>query len=383
MFILLISRGTPSKYAPQWGCFEKDQAEALTALGHKVVVISVDSRFRWIPRRFGLTHTLINEINYYSSFYIPSVLFEKIGAFKFNLFLRLLQFGRIYKHIFKVYGKPDIVYSHYLSNTYLATKLKDKYNIPIVAIEHWSKLNSDQLPFDARFMGDYAYGKVDALISVSESLRQRLLQHFNMSSVVVYNMLGSEFTNLPIYQNVKKEIGIVNFVSVGSLIYRKGYDILVEAFAKLKVSNFKLQIIGEGNLHKDLQELIDRNELSDKILLLGQKNKKEIVEILSQSDVFVLSSRAETFGVVYIEAMMLGLPVIATACGGPEEFVQKSNGILIPTGNVDVLAEALLFMCTNYETYNRKSIAEDCRKRFSPQTIAKQLVDIFESVKDK
>ena len=382
MFILLISRGTPSKHAPQWGCFEKDQAEALTALGHKVVVASVDSRFRLIPRKLGLTHTVINGINYYSSFYIPGALSRKLGGFKFNLFLKLLQLKRIYKHIIKVYGTPDIVYSHYLSNTYLATKLKDKYDIPIVAIEHWSKLNSDQLPFDALFMGNYAYRKVNALISVSESLRQRLLQHFNMSSVVVYNMVGSEFINRPISPRKKDEDGIVNFVSVGSLFYGKGFDILIKAFAKLKKSNYKLCIIGEGNLHKDLQDLIDGNKLSDQIFLLGQKNKEEIVEILNQSDVFVLSSRAETFGVVYIEAMMLGLPVIATSCGGPEEFVQKSNGMLIPTENVDALSEALLFMCTNYKTYNRKLIAEDCRERFSPQTIAKQLVDIFESVKE-
>ena len=119
MFILLISRGTPSKHAPQWGCFEKDQAEALTALGHKVVVASVDSRFRLIPRKLGLTHTVINGINYYSSFYIPGALSRKLGGFKFNLFLKLLQLERIYKHIIKVYGKPEIVYSHYLVNLFL------------------------------------------------------------------------------------------------------------------------------------------------------------------------------------------------------------------------------------------------------------------------
>lgn len=382
MFVLLISRGTPSKYAPQWGCFEKDQAEALTALGHKVVVISVDSRFRWIPRRFGLTHTVINEINYYSSFYIPSVLFEKIGAFKFNLFLRLLQFGRIYKHIFKVYGKPDIVYSHYLSNTYLATKLKDRYNIPIVAIEHWSKLNANKLPFDARFMGDYAYKRVTALISVSESLRQQLLRHFEVNSVVVHNMVGLEFCQelLPMSQTDR-----TLFVSTGNLIHRKGFDLLIRAFCKLNLptDKWRLSIIGDGEERERLQEQIDIANFQNNIYLLGCKNKDEIISILRDSHVFILPSRNENFSVAVLEALCEGLPVIASICGGIRECINESNGLLFPVDDVDALSEALLFMCTNYKTYNRRSIAEDSRKRFSPQTIAKQLVDIFESVKDK
>ena len=54
MFILLISRGVPTKRDPQWGCFERDQANALRALGHKVVVVSVDTRFRLFYRKFGI-----------------------------------------------------------------------------------------------------------------------------------------------------------------------------------------------------------------------------------------------------------------------------------------------------------------------------------------
>jgi len=58
MFIALISRGVPSKRDPQWGCFEKDQAEALAATGHKVVVISVDTRFRFYWRKLGISPLL-------------------------------------------------------------------------------------------------------------------------------------------------------------------------------------------------------------------------------------------------------------------------------------------------------------------------------------
>ena len=80
----------------------------------------------------------------------------------------------------------------------------------------------------------------------------------------------------------------------------------------------------------NLEQQIDRAGLNSNVYLLGRKGKKEIGSILCNSDVFVLPSRSETFGVVYVEAMMMGLPVIATVCGGPEEFVQKTDGLLVP-----------------------------------------------------
>lgn len=382
MFILLISRGTPSKYAPQWGCFEKDQAEALVALGHKVIVVSVDSRFRLIPRKFGITHTVINGIDYYTSFFIPGALSRKLGGFRFNTFLKLWQLKRIYKYVIRHIGKPDVIYSHYLSNTYLATRLKKEYEIPIVAIEHWSKLNSDQLPGDARLMGDYAYKRIDTLISVSNSLRLRLLQHFNIDSIVVYNMVGSEFCQVISFVQHSEE---VRFVSTGSLIYGKGFDLLISAFNKLNLplDKWKLIIIGEGKEKNNLQNQINFNGLHNNIFLLGKKNKVEIVELLKGCDCFVLSSRGETFGVVYAEAMLIGLPVIATTCGGPEEFVQSSNGLLVPMEDVDSLAAAIKYMFENCHSYDRQKISEGARMRFAPDVIARKLTAIFETTMSK
>ena len=95
---------------------------------------------------------------------------------------------------------------------------------------------------------------------------------------------------------------------------------------------------------------------------------------------FVLASRKETFGVVYIEVMMLGLPVIASICGGPEEFVQETDGLLVPVEDVNALADAIKYMFENYQLYDRAKIAEDCKNRFSPEVIARQLTDIFEKV---
>lgn len=376
MFIVLISRGVPSRRDPQWGCFEKDQAEALTNLGHKVIVISVDSRFRTYWRKLGITHYHINCINYYDCFLFPGVIVKKLFGLRFYLFVKKKLLLKLFERVVCEHGMPDILYSHYLSNSYLALCLKDKFHLPLVAIEHWSKLNCDVLSDYAAWLGRETYAKCDAIISVSESLRQRLLQHFQQDSSVVYDMVGSEFCRSYV---IGSQDGIIRFVSMGSLLYRKGYDLLIAAFERLKLPSEKwiLTIIGEGQERENLQVQIDRAGLGNNIQLVGRKDKLEIVKILSQSDVFVLPSRVETFGVVYIEAMAMGLPVIATVCGGPENFVLPSDGLLIPVEDIDSLSKAIQEMYLHYDRFDREKIAQESRARFSPEVIAKQLIHIF------
>jgi glycosyltransferase involved in cell wall biosynthesis len=193
-------------------------------------------------------------------------------------------------------------------------------------------------------------------------------------------MLGQEFVSAPIQDHPLN--GNFTFVAVGSLVQIKCYDLLIEAFKQsgLFQSGCKVVIVGAGQEHDNLKSQIQRANLQDNVTLVGRKSKEEIISILAKSHAFVLSSRSETFGVACIEALSQGLPCIATACGGPEEFVNKSNGLLIPTNDVAGLVAAMKMMYKDYNHYDCASIAADTRRRFSPQTIASQLTEIFEDV---
>lgn len=378
MFILLISRGIPSDKDPQWGCFERDQALALHKAGHKVVVLSVDSRVRVKNRKLGISHRNIDGVDLYNLYWFPNVIFRPI-IYRLMLFLISWQLDYLYKKIVKIHGVPDVIYSHYLLNSYAALNLKEKYNLPVVAIEHWSEVNKDILKPYVQYLGNSVYTTVDKVISVSDSLKSMISKHFNVDSLVVHNLVGEGFGyKLPSYHTS------FNFVTVGSLFHIKGYDILIEAFAKIaNNNNFKLTIVGDGNQRTLLQQLIVKHNLQSKVLLLGRKSRLEVADILADSDVYVSSSRNENFSVSVLEALSVGLPVVATICGGIKECINESNGLLVPTEDVNALSSAMLKITQNISNYNRESIAQDFENRFSTKTIINNLVSIFESVKYK
>ena len=377
MKILIIANGYPNQKDPQWGCFEKDQAVALKNLGHEVCIMYVDRRFRTYWRKIGLTSFIDNGIAVFGIFWFPAFSLGKMFPKLYCRWISLMQ-GIVFKGMLKHWGKPDIIYAHYLYNIAFATELKEKYGIPLVGIEHWSELTKSKLRPLHRFWGETAYSKADKILAVSDSLRSHIKRHFGMDSTVVYDMLGPEFVTAPVPEHTLN--ANFTFVAVGSLVPIKCYDILVEAFKQsgLFQSGCKVVIVGAGQEHDNLKKQIQRANLQDSVLLTGRKSKEEIISVLAKSHAFILSSRAETFGVACIEALSQGLPCIATRCGGPEEFVNKSNGLLIPANDVAGLATAMKTMYENYSHYDFAFIAAETRHRFGPQTIAKQLTEIFE-----
>jgi glycosyltransferase involved in cell wall biosynthesis len=376
MFVLLISRGIPSDNDPQWGCFERDQALALHKAGHKVVVLSIDSRAKFYSTKLGISHKIIDGVDFYNLSCFPNVIFRPI-AYRIMLFLISWQLDYLYKRMQKTHGTPDLIYSHYLLNSYAALRLKKKYNLPLVAIEHWSEVNKDVLKSYVKYSGDKVYSIADKVIAVSDSLKSMLNKHFHVDALVVHNLVGEGFDYNPTSQR-----STFNFVTVGSLFHVKGYDILIDAFAKIASvnNNFRLTIVGDGNQRPLLQQLITKHNLQSKVSLVGRKSRAEVADILLNSDVYVSSSRNENFSVSVLEALSIGLPVVATICGGIRECINDSNGLLVPTENVDLLSDAMLKISQNISNYNRESIAHDFENRFSTTSIVNNLVSIFETI---
>lgn len=378
MKLFLVSRGWPTEKEPQWGSFERDQAIALKEYGHQVILLSVDVRAKWGFRKYGISRKEENGIPIYNLYAGPfwgkisrilSVSFFK--GVKRKLFLHLLDY------VIKKEGLPDLLYTHYFGNTEMGLVGKWKRNIPLVGIEHFSALGASTLSKGIKERAEVCYKYVDQLLTVSSSLRDNILKQLSVDSIVVPNMVGPEFC----YKG-KDQSDKVRFISTGNLLPVKGYNLLIEAFyrANLPEGSWSLDIIGSGPEKNKLNEQIIQQGLTDQIHLRGRLDRERVISYLQESDVYVLSSILETFGVAAIEAQACGLPVIATKCGGPKEFMNDQNGVMCPVGDVNKLSQAIEWMFEHYLEYDNEKIAEDCYHRFSGKAIAEQLTIIFEAV---
>lgn len=150
-----------------------------------------------------------------------------------------------------------------------------------------------------------------------------------------------------------------NIICVARLEYIKGHQYLIEACALLKAQNvdFNCQLIGDGELHSQIQEQINRLSLTDTVRILGFQPHQQVLEFMVQADVLVLPSISEGIPVAAMEAMATGLPVIATSVTGVPELVKNGvTGLLVPSQNSEALFEALL------KLYNSRQLRQSMGK---------------------
>lgn len=373
MYTLFVARGCPDEKYKTYGIFEFDQAKSLAKQGVKVVYASLDLRSirRW--RKWGIYRTKIDGVEVYS-INIPLGNIPKKSLKKAYVWA----LDKLYKKIEKEQGKPDLIHSHFMDPSYAALILKEKINIPLVVTEHSSKINRDNIDKDLFEMASIVYNKADRIISVSEALREKIKKNFGIDSIYISNMVDLEvFKYKP-----KIKSDNFNFVSTGNLIELKRMDMTIKAFYKAfkDDENVSLKIFGQGTDKDKLQALINTYNLQDRVKLMGLCAREDIADTFIETDCFVLASRSETFGVAYVEALAMGVPVIATKCGGPEGFVNEDNGVLVPVDDVDILSDRMRYMFEQIDKFDREKIAMDTREMFCSETIAKEIISIYKQI---
>ena len=137
----------------------------------------------------------------------------------------------------------------------------------------------------------------------------------------------------------------VALLAVGAVVPRKGYDVLVAALAKLKDRPWRLVIAGDGGRSPEtfaqLEADIARLGLADRVTLRGAVTAEQLASLYASSDLFVLPSRFEGYGMAYAEAIAHGLPVVGTTAGAIPETVPADAGVLVAPDDVEALAAAL------------------------------------------
>jgi len=210
-----------------------------------------------------------------------------------------------------------------------------------------------------------AYSKVDKVIFVSQGLMEATKNLYNLKDKKICVIYNPVFSN-DILEKAQESIehpwfreNIPIILSVGRIeSIQKDFTTLLKAFAKVREKmKARLVILGTGPQRGKLESLAKNLNIKNDTCFLGfQENPYKFME---ESDVFVLSSKYEGFGVVLVEAMICGIPVISSDCKfGPREILQdEKNGILVPPGDVNALAESIILILNN------KKLAQDFVQR--------------------
>ena len=191
---------------------------------------------------------------------------------------------------------------------------------------------------------DRVIAKADRLTAISEDIAERATKYFKVKSPIDVIPLGIK---RPDFQpSTREELGLhdqnIYIICVGRLVRRKDHPTLLRALALLKRGDVHLLLVGDGPEHIHLAALAQKLSIASQVHFLGFVSEEKKYQLLATSDVFAMPSLHEGFGLVYLEAMHCGLPVIASRQGGQEEFLEDGKtGFLVTAGDCKALQRAL------------------------------------------
>lgn len=381
MHVMFIPSWYSNKRNPVHGSFFKEQAKALQKEGIKITVAYNEiwplTLIGKVNEKIGINIKLEDGLKTYR---YKNFNFLPKNSKMFYIFNRRMD--KLYREIIKKEGKIDII--HCQSSFWAgisAEYISKKYGIPLIITEHTSIKKAYYLKESYKPYILDSYRKADKLIAVGNGLKKELIDLSNRDDVLVIPNL-IPINNFSIKENDNNEE--FTFFSLAFLEGEKGMDTLIKAFHKgFKSTNTKLIIGGEGSQKEDLIKLTETLGISDKVKFLGALTREEVSYNMRECDAFVLASRYETFGVVYIEALASGKPIIGTYNGGAEDIITKENGILVNIDNVEELSKGMIEIRENIKRYNSIKIRENCIEKYSEKQITQKIIKIYEELIEK
>jgi glycosyltransferase involved in cell wall biosynthesis len=379
MHVLIISSGYPNVYEPLDGIFYKDQAEALFKMGNKVGVVSTIpvSVFSLFKRRkwcFGLGSHDMNGLQTYTYTYL-----NRPKSPKYAIKMARKYGERMFEKYINANGVPNILHLHCYEAGELARTIKEKWGIPYVVTEHSSRFLLNTVPNSLKRYASSAFSEAAQRISVSPYLKEVLESIYNIDFQFIPNIVDVD--SFYISASYPKH-SCFTFVHVAGLNSNKNQTILLEAFKRIneKQKETRLVVVGDGPMRVRLQALAVKLGISNSVNFLGFRSREELCKIYNESHVFVLSSIRETFGVVLIEAMSCGLPLVSTKSGGPESIITNAElGELTEIGSKE-LCEGMKRVLDRYTTFDATRIRKYALENYSGSSVANKLVDIYKKV---
>lgn len=372
MKVLIVTSWYPNKDNRLSGVFIKEQALALKESGIKVEVLFP---FDKSIIKGKLEVSIEDGIKTYrcNTDYLKNTIISRINSIILSVrYLRKIT----YKENF------DIIHSHvcypagFISYFYWLI-----FKVPYVITEHMSYISSYSKKWYNDILFKLAYKNAAAVISVSKSLSDELKKlHYSFNEVIVGNVVDtSQQRTLPVNE-VNKTF---NMIFIGSMDNNegKGVQYLLPATKKFidknPNTNVTLTLVGDGVKRESYELMAKKLGIDNVCTFSGKVPKNQVGDLINKSDFMIHPSLKETFGCVLIESMAYGKPVLATRCGGPEDFVNEDVGILVEKQDIEELEKGIEVMIEKYHNFSGEYIRKYAIDNYSYTAIGNKIRNIY------
>lgn len=382
MHILLIPSWYKTKEEPMMGTFFEEQARTLMKAGHKAGIIYPE---------YSSVSALIHGKEKIDSYEVDN------GLPTYKLSVRALlpgfrypnyqHLGKAVEKVFYDYvdqhGRPDIIHAHSafyggIAAFYIATKHK----IPLVITEHLTAFIVGSIDHkDDKRIAVKIFEDADAAIIVSNNFKRDIEKALRVNPhafTVIHNLVADLFFENVSIKPYNTQEDFVFFTNA-FLLPRKNHKMMLDAFKLLleKKPKVKLRIGGDGPLYDELVNYTKELGIENNVVFLRAVSRRQVKEELDNCHAFVLASLYETFGVVLIESLACGRPVVCTDSGGPRDIVTKTDGLLIKEFKPAALASAMEKIINDYSRYDQLKISNDCFSRFNEKKIEHEIEALY------
>ncbi len=397
MKILIISHMYPSTFNEVSGIFIHKQVKELKKQGCEIKVISP---LPWIPFPINYLSKKWNKYSKISQKVVKEgieVYYPRFLEFPKTLFFASSgerMFNGIQETVKKIYKnfKFDIVHSHdALPDGYAGTKISRKYKKPLIVTIHGDD-------FQQTIFKNSKYKKIikkiidfsAKTITVSgklEKIGKKNLQINPNKIIKISNGINLNDIRKNMKEDIEKYAKKRIILSVSNLIKTKGIDLNLQAMVRLKKKYLNLiyLIIGEGSERKKLENITKTLGLQNNVRFIGEISYSEVMRYMSFCDILSLPSWNEAFGVVYIEAMAQGKPVIGCKGEGIEDFVENGKtGLLVKPQDVDSLVGVLDFLLSHPEEAQKigKRARDVILESYTWEKNAEKTIEVYKEVLD-
>ena len=370
MKVVFLARWYPHKYDPMFGLFVQRHAEA-AALYDDITVVYVHPDEQ-AQNQYDIERTNENGVDTIRVYY------KKQGKIR-----SALRYFRACMRGLKMAGKADLIHVHVLTRMGFIAHWKKNYDgTPYIITEHWSRyLPGNDFSGPLRKMWTKQIVRRAAMVTTASKALAEAMQHHGLKNhhyELLPNVVDTLlFKPIPHHNKIPKIVHVSCFEDQS-----KNISGLLEALKILKDKGVPYQavLIGEGMDLETMKQKSVNLELTACVRFTGLLQGQALVDELATGDFFVLPSHYETGGIVLLEAMACGLPVVATRVGALPEIVNEENGVLVPDHDPKALADAMDQCCHTFNSYKSEELRKAVVERYSKEKVGELLNAWYQQV---